>query len=137
VLARYGRGKANRNRVFTFEGIDFWVSRPGLFYLWSQAGKIDPQVQRDRVGVFPIPCTECLLADRHWRIVTGTTLRITGMTVGNVECFQASFLELAEFNHVLSTTLLEREYVSSCSEALSRVSDGNKGVIGELKKFNN
>ena len=34
-------------------------------------------------------------------------------------------------------TLLESEYVSSSSEALSRVSDGNKGVIGELKKFNN
>jgi hypothetical protein len=34
-------------------------------------------------------------------------------------------------------TLLESEYVSSSSEELSRVSDGNKGVIGELKKFNN
>jgi hypothetical protein len=34
-------------------------------------------------------------------------------------------------------TLLESEYVSSSSEALSRVSDGNKGVTGELKKFNN
>ena len=101
MLTRYGRGKANGNRVFTFVGIDFWVSRPGLFYLWSQAGKIDPQVQRDRVDVFPVLSAEHLLADRHWCRFTDTTLPLAGVTVGDVECFQASFLELAEFYHVL------------------------------------
>jgi hypothetical protein len=56
------------------------------------------------VDVFSVLSAEHLLADRHWCRFTGTTLPLAGVTVGDVGCLQASFLELADFYHVFGYT---------------------------------
>ena len=69
------------NRVFAFVGAALWLNRPGLFYLWPQAGKTGSQVQRGCVNGVSVLRPKHLLAGRVWSGIVGAAVFIAGVRV--------------------------------------------------------